>query len=181
MPAIEILAYSPYDMEEFLAFCVDGKPDGSGGFQTDNQGRSIGGVLRWLHGREVKEAHFFTSPPAAKTQLLVTTLERPETYSVPWMKRIPGFEERIPVDGLVGTAESFASLENPLALVPNQRLNDAFAQGRDRVDSVLAQIEPPAERPPVGKSALLAALRGEIGSNRPGVFEEIRSTFGIAL
>lgn len=181
MPVIEILAYCPKDMEEFIDFCIEGKPDGKGGFETDSQGRSIGGVLRWLHGREVKEARFFTSPPEAKTKLLVTTLERPETYDVPWMKRIPGFEEMVRVDGLLGTADSFSSVENPLALVSNSRLNDAFAKGKDLLELVLARIEPPAEPPPIGKRELLAALRGEVENNRPALLDEVRSTFNIAL
>jgi|ERR1700674_1267324 len=182
MPVIEILAYSPNDMDQFVSFCIEGKPDGKGGYETDDQGRIIGGVLRWLHGREVTEAHFFNSPKDADVQLFVATIERPESYDVPWMKRIPGFEDMIRVDGLVGKAASFASLANPLAsVVSNKALDEKFAQGKAHLDHILEQIEQPPQQMPIGKRALLAALRGDVGSDRRAVFGEVQSTFGVSL
>jgi len=182
MPVIEILAYTAKNIDEFIAFVSDGKPDGKGGYETDEQGRLITGVLDWLHGRGVAEAHFFNSAKADDVQLFVATVLRSETYDVPWMKRIPGFEAMVTSDGLIGKTAQSAPLSNLLASVKsNADLDKKFTDGKKKIDDVLKVMEDPTNTLSVGSRGLFAALRGDIGTDPQAVFDEVKTKFGIAL
>jgi hypothetical protein len=185
MDVIEILAYTPTDMDQFVAFAKDGKPDGQGDYQTDEQGRKITGVIRWLLGRGVPKAQFFNSNPKAgdAVNLFAATVQRRESYDVPWMKNIPGFEPMVTTDGLIGKTASFAPLSDLLASVKtNKELEDKFNNGRINVDGIIKAIEDKPEiMPSIGRLRLLAALRGEQGSNPAEVFEEVKRKFDLLL
>src|ERR1700737_2225468 len=117
MSVIEIVAYTPVDMDKFIDFCIHGKPNGTGGYLTDSQGRKITGAFDWLRGRGVAEAHFFHSEKGQDVNLFVATVERKETGNVPWMKDLPGLEVMVTSEGFLGTTPKFASLSDLLTLV----------------------------------------------------------------
>jgi hypothetical protein len=174
---IEILVYSPADMDEFIPFAIDGKRDASGEFETDEQGRKIVGVLRWLHGREVPEAHFFNSAKGDPVQLFMAMIHRPESYDVPWMRRIPGFEVMVKTDGLTGKTNQFLSIADLLATVrPNNEMDEKFEQGKERLLSIRSD-----QRFSPGARQLLSALRGDVGSDPEGVIAEAQKSFGFEL
>ena len=183
MPVIEIVAYTPNDMDEFIDYCINGKPDGQGGHQTDPQGRKITGVLDWLRGRGVPEAHFFNSKKGEKVQLFAATIQRQETFDVPWLGNLPGFEAMISVEGFLGKTVSFAALSDLLASVKsNTDLDKLYPKVKDQLDQLLKRMEEnPEVMPSVGKQRLLAALRGELGSNTDEVFEEVQKKWKISL
>ena len=181
MAEIEVLAYTPNDMDEFIAFCLDGKPDGHGGYETDGEGRLILGVLKWLHGRGVPEAHFFNSAKGEEINLFAATVEKPETYDRPWMKQIPGFDIMVKADGLVGITTKFASIESLLASIKsNTALDQEFASGKERVDTILESIRRQKGAFSFGEKEFLAALRGEKGSNPQAVFAEVEKNLGFS-
>ena len=181
MPTIEILAYTPLDMDKFIAFCIDGKPDGKGDYETDDQGRKITGVLRWLHGRKVSEAHFFNSAKGDDLQLFAATVQRLETYDVPWMRRIPGFEIMVTADGLIGKTGTFAPLSQLLATVKsNADLDKKFAEGKAKLDQVL-EVMQTEKILPVSQAHLLGTLRGDVGTDTQTVFAEVKEKFGFEL
>ena len=181
-PVIEILAYTPIDMNAFLKFSVEGKPDGSGDFETDEQGRKITGVFRWLHGREVTEAHFFHSAAGDAVQFFAAMILRRESYDVPWMRRIPGFENMVKDDGLIGKTNAFAPLGDLLALVKHdQQLDDIFAAGKTDIDSIFADMQIPEKQLSVSRKGLLATLRGDIGTDPQETFAEVIDKFKIRL
>lgn len=182
MPVIEILAYTTKDMDKFVPFVIDGKPDGMGGYETDEQGRLITGVLDWLRGRGVPEAHFFNSAKADDVQLFAATVQRVETYDVPWMRRIPGFEVMVSSEGLIGKTKHFAPLSDLLASVKsNPVLDEEFNKKRAKLEEVLKRMEDPAQTLSVGKRGLLAALRGDVGTDLPAVSDEVKAKFNISL
>src|SRR5215470_20043903 len=115
MATIEILAYLPIHLDDFLFFCANGAPDGHGSWLPDIFGRKKTGVFDWLYGREVPEAHFYTSRPEDPVPMFAATVFRPETGPMPWTKNIPGFEDLLVKDGQVGTGAQFPSLDLPLA------------------------------------------------------------------
>src|SRR5215475_12111966 len=117
MPIIEILAYLPIDMKDFLFFCANGAPDGNGNWLPDPFGRKKTGVFDWLYGRGVPEAHFYTSDPADPVQVFVATVQKPESGPMPWLKNIPGFEDLPVTYGQVGLAGQFPPLNSPIATV----------------------------------------------------------------
>lgn len=179
-PVIEIVSYTPLDMDAFLRFVVEGKPDGQGDFETDEQGRRITGVFRWLHGREVPEAHFFHSDPGNDVQLFVALIQRVENYNVPWLRRIPGFMDMVTDDGMLGKTKAFAPLSDLMALVhEDSKLDEMYAQGKADIERVFAQAREKAVS--VGRKGLLATLRGDIGTDPLELFPEVREKFGIAL
>ena len=179
--AIEILAYSPNDMDDFLAFVRDGRPDGSGGFQRDSQGREMIGVLRWLHSLQVPEAHFFNNKKSDPAQLFIATVQSIQSPGIPWLpNKIPGFDELIRRDGLIGRTNTFPSMSTLLdTVMPNQDLDDKFAQGKADLDTVFAELNTNPGNFSVTKDQILAAL-GSISLPIP-VFDEIRSKLGISL
>src|SRR5690349_3265908 len=167
-PVIEIVSYTPLiidntplNMDNFLRFVVEGKPDGHGDFETDDQGRRITGVFRWLHGREVPEAHFFHSDTGNDVQLFVALIQRLENYNVPWLNRIPGFMDMVTDDGMIGKTSAFAPLSNLMALVHSDpALDERFAQGKTDIEKVFAEMQAPEHSLAVGRKGLLATLRG---------------------
>lgn len=178
MATIEILAYRVKNMKDFIAYSFDGKRDANGEFETDDQGRKITGVLRWLQGREVPEAHFFHTSGDDKDplNLFVAMVQRIEGYDVPWMRRIPGFEEMVTSDGLLGIATEFNPLGALLATIESDPDLDArFAQGRDGVRRLLEPLSRDERRD------LLATLRGDIGTDQQGVFDQARTQFSVSL
>jgi len=181
-PVIEILSYVPLDMTQFLQFAVEGKPDGLGDFETDEQGQRITGIFRWLHGREVPEAHFFHSAAGDPLQLFVATIQRLETYNVPWLRRIPGFQAMVNTDGLIGKTNTFAPLSDLMASVqPDPALDERFAQGNADIQRVVAELQSPRAKLTVGRKGLLATLRGDIGTDPLELFAEVREKFKITL
>lgn len=180
MPVIEIVAYTPINMDKFIEYCINGKPDGMGGHFPDSQGRKITGVFDWLRGRGVKEAHFFHSEIGDDVNLFAATILRPEPDDVPWMKDLPGFAEMIKVDGLIGNTGAFAPLSDLLATVVNDtRMDDLYEKLEDALDKLLGKIEKnPEFLGTIGKQRLLAALRGEVGANTDEVFEEVAKRLG---
>ena len=184
---IEILAYSPKNVQEFIDFAIRGVPDGQGGFETDPGGRPIIGVLRWLNGRQVPEARFFSTPPNHPIRLFMALIQRPEPIFVPWMSFIPGIEERIQIDGLIGEISDFPP--NPpgdllAAVIRSPQLDAAFVAGRTKVQHVLDRIDAEPGRlrlgtEPMTKDDLLKALERGIKVNE--VFDEVQSKLGISL
>ncbi len=182
MAVIEILTYSPFNMDIYLPFVKVGKPKAEGGFETDGQGRMKIGVLRWLLGREVPEAHFFSTPQAAPLKLFMALIQRPGAVEVPWMGRIAGFDEMIRIDGLTGQTSSFGPISDLLAsLISNTDLDNAFAEGKVNVQRVLDQIAADPTRLSVNKDEFLRTLRSEVGTNPKAVFDEVLAKLGISL
>jgi hypothetical protein len=180
MSVIEILVYSPNDVQEFTDFSINGKSDNQGGFETDERGRSKIGVLRWLHGRQVTEARFFGTPPNHPMKLFMALVQRPESEFVPWMRFIPGIEEMIQIDGLVGEINNVPPISDLMAaVVPNQPLDDAFEKGRANLQAVLKQIEANPSILSIGKADVLRALMK--GTNVKEVLAEVQSRLGISL
>jgi|GEM_PF-1989578 len=175
MPVIEIVAYNPVNMDEFIEYCINGKPDGTGGHKPDPQGRKITGVLDWLRGRGVPEVHFFHSTVKDNVQLFAATINRPENNDVPWMGNVPGFEEMIELDGLIGKTDKFASLADLLSTVKSDtKMDDLYKTLKVALDKLLDSMDKdPKLLPTIGKQRLLAALRGEVGANTDEVFEEV--------
>ena len=181
-PVIEIVSYTPLNMDKFLQFVVEGKPDGQGDFETDDQGRRITGVFRWLHGREVPEAHFFHSDTGNDVQLFVAMIQRLENYNVPWLRRIPGFMDMVTDDGMLSTTKAFAPLSDLMKLVhSDSKLDDIFAQGKADIERVFAEMQAPERELAVGRKGLLATLRGDIGTDPLELFAEVKEKFRIAL
>lgn len=180
MAVVEILAYSSNDMEELRRFFIDGKPDGQGGFETDSRGRMKLGVLRWLHGREVREAHFSSTPIGHPMNLFMALVDRPEDRDVPWMDFIPGIEDVIRIDGLIGGTSDFPPISTLLSAVePDDDLDERFRTGRENVQTVLRRLSEEPGSVSIGRVEVLRALQR--GINAREVFAEIQSRFGISL
>jgi hypothetical protein len=133
MPNLEILAYSPIHMDEFIDFVVNGKKDANGKPLKDENDREITGVFAWLHGREVPMARFFSSGPGDPVQLFMSIIQPVEPEVVPWMDRIPGFRSMVREDGTIGYAPASAMsarskvTDNPLDFVkPRHDLDRIF-------------------------------------------------------
>lgn len=182
MPAIEILCYSPNNMDEFLAFTKDGtRPDNR---KTDSQGREILGVLSWLHARGVPEARFFNNRREdGGAQLFMALVHRTESRDVPWMDNIPGFNDLIHADGLLGNAPvgPFPLLSDLLSTVKsNDELNIMFATKKERLDHVFNRINGDPN-PPITRNEIVRALFGDRGTNLQEVAERVRAAFNISL
>jgi hypothetical protein len=183
MPTIEILAYQPInnDMETFINFCIDGKRKPNGEFEVDAQGRKITGVLDWLHSRKVPEAHFFNSVKGDNVQFFAATVQRLESFDVPWMKVIPGFEETVTTEGLIGKTDKFAAISELLAPVkPNPDLDKKFADTKIKLHEIFASMQQEKVFS-FDQRKLLAALRGDKGIDVEGVFAEVKDKFGLSL
>lgn len=174
MPIIEILAYCPINMSDFLFFCVNGAPDGNGSWLPDEFGRKKTGVFDWLYGRGVVEAHFYTSAPEDPVQLFVATVLKPETGPMPWLNNIPGFEELLVSDGQVGLAGEFPPLDQPIAKVNRREDLDAeFVKGRKRFGPPLSSL-PRTTEGSLTAEALRAALRGDVGTDLNSLLAAIK-------
>jgi hypothetical protein len=183
VPTIEILCYQPVnnDLAKFIKFCIEGKRKASGEFEVDSQGRKITGVLDWLHSRKVPEAHFFDSGKNERIHFFMATVHRLEDFDVPWIRRIPGFDETVNTEGLIGTTDKFAPpTELIAALQSNGTLDKKFADTKIKLDEIFAQM---------GKEKvfsfderkLVAALRGDKDVDVEGVFAEVNDKFGLSL
>ena len=177
---IEILAYSPKKMDEFLTFCADGKPISTTEWQKDSQGREIRGVFSWLYGRSVPEAHFFNTAAGVNPQLFFATVQRLEADPVPWIDDIPGFPEMIQADGIIGAASEFKPIGDLLKLVSsNAELDRKFEEGRMRIARILESLERHEGGVSMEKEDFLAALRGDIGSNQ-ALLAEVTKAFSVS-
>lgn len=184
MAVIETLAYAPEDMDKFIAFVIDGKRKPNGDRETDGDGRKIVGVLNWLLGRGVPEAHFFNSKKGNDVQLFAATVQKPEGEDDdrPWMKEIPGFDVMVKTDGLIRKTTNFVPIGNLLASVlTNSDLDQRFVAGKTHVDKILESIRGQEGDFPFEEKAFLAALRGDVGSDSQLVFAEVERTFGFSL
>ncbi len=179
MPVIEILAYSPNEMNEFIAFVIDGKRKPNGEYELDDDGQEITGVIKWLLGRGVPEAYFFNS-----ADFFASTVQKPdnEPPDRPWMKEIPGFDVMVKTDGLIGTSDSFAPFANLLdAVASNADLDARFVAGRQHVAKVLESIRLEKNAFSFGEDEFLAALRGDKGSSLQTVLAELGKTSAFSL
>jgi hypothetical protein len=165
-------------MDEFIAFVIDGKRKANGEHEVDGEGRKITGVIKWLQGRGVQEAHFFNSAKGDNVQLFASTVLKPEIYERPWMKEIPGFEAMIENEGLLGITSAFAPIANLLASVKsNATLDDIFAQTKLRVDKIRVAFQTQADAVRFGEKEFMAALRGDEGTDSDAVFAEVERAF----
>jgi len=184
MPNIEILAYSPTDLDDFINFCIEGKRTGPDTFEIDEEGREIRGVMSWLHGRVVSEAHFFHTPQKHPMTFFMALVQKDEDENEerPWFEvttnppmiildpQIAGLDRQVRVDGQIGMLQGFLSIGDLLAAVePDPALDAEFEAQRQRVHEVLERLE----QDPAGKKRFLAALRSDRGSKPAEVFKEL--------
>ncbi len=177
MPQIEILAYSPIDMEKFEDFFVNGIRDADGNFVKDDQDRLITGVLAWLHGREIPQARFFSSTAQDSVQVFVSVIEPTEAESVPWMRRIPGFQDMVRADGQIGLTPDLTLLTNstPLDVVkPRADLDAIFVAGKKNIDNI------DFSKRSFTKAAFLTALKG-VGADVVPMLAEIKADAKVEL
>ena len=188
MPIIESLFYRTLNMEEFIAFCVEGKPlpTTPPSFEKDEDGRDIVGVFSWLHGWSVQEAHFFHTSQNDPLQLFIALIQHQDGGAVdrPWFRRlvfapprilfhpeIPGIDKQLRLDGQFATLDTFVSISDLLAAVqPDPALDAKFAAQKERVLAVLNQLGDD----PARIDRFLAALRSDRGSEPGEVFEELK-------
>jgi hypothetical protein len=181
MPNIELLAYFPISMKDFLAFTVNGLPDGHGDWLRDRDGRKKSGVFNWLYSRVVPQAHFFTSEPKNPIQMFAATVERPELVAVPWMENICGFEDLIIKNGVVGSASAFPSLTEAIAtLSPNADLDQKFIDGRNKVDNIIKSMATDKTLS-FNSQTFRAALRGDAGTDLGSIATEISAKLNLNL
>jgi hypothetical protein len=193
MPKIEILVYSPIDMDKFVDFCIKGKPTGPTTFEVDELGREIRGVMKWLHGRGVEKAQFFHTPKGHPISLFTALVQKrdDEPQDRPWFRTIKtsppklildpdiaGVDKQLRVDGQLGVLEDFLPMDKLLAGVEHKPELDAeFDAGREMVLKVLNQLE----KDPTRKQKFLAALRSDRESNPTKVFAEINKEFNTSF
>jgi hypothetical protein len=132
MPNLEILLYSPINMDSFIDFCINGKNDANGKPLKDEHDREMTGIFAWLHGREVPMARFFSSGPHDPVQLFMAIIQPVEDEPRPWFS-IPGFKGLVREDGTIGYAPASAMsarsrmTDNPLDFVkPRHDLDQLF-------------------------------------------------------
>ena len=187
MSKIEILFYSPLDLDEFIRFCILGKETfpGSGVAAKDEDGNDINGVFSWLHGWLVREAHFFHTPKDHPMKFFMALVKKhdDDDPTRPWFKRvkatppkitlepdIPGIDKVLRVDGELGMLDEFLPKCHLLCAIETDPALDAeFKAQSERVHDALQQLE----EDPEGRERFLAALRGEKGSNPTDVFEKL--------
>lgn len=186
MSKTEILFYSPLNLDEFIHFCINGKPTGPNTVAKDEDGNDIFGVISWLNGWGVQDARFFHTPknhPMAFFMALVRKHEDDDEVR-PWFRRvaatpptialkpdIPGIDKVLRVDGELGMLDEPLPLGELLAAIePDPTLDAAFVAKRKRVQDVLDRLEQDS----AGRNRFLAALRGE-GEIKPAaeVFREL--------
>ncbi len=183
MPNIEILAYFPRSMKNFLDFCVNGVPDGHGSWLPDEDGRLQTGVFFWLYSRNVPEAHFYNSGSTDPAPIFGATVQRLEPAAVPWMDNIPGFKHLLVVDGEVGKADAFPSVSQPLStLVNNKDLDAQFVKGRTMVEALIESLNnDESQNWTFTADAFRLALRGDRGTNLRSMIVEISEKLHISL
>lgn len=185
MPGIEILFYSPLDLDKFIEFCIKGKEASPGVASVDEDGRDILGVFSWLHGWLAREAHFFHTPSDHPMKLFLALVQKHEDDDEvrPWFRQIdgtapqivlepdiPGIDKVLRVDGELGELDSFLPISNLLAAVESDSALDAeFVAQQARVLDTLKQLE----GDPNGRQKFLEALRSERGSKPREVFEKL--------
>lgn len=198
MPEIEILAYSPINMKDFIEFCVKGKrkKDPPNDFETDDDNREMRGVMNWLHGREVVAAQFFHTDENDKgpLKLFMALVQKndKEKKERPWFDRIKinqpatiafhiqiaGIDSVLNLDGRFGTLTEFVPMPDLLKqLVHDDNLDAAFEAGKKNVKKVLDQLE----NDPVAREEFLAALRSDRGSKPKEVFAKINNQFNASF
>ena len=184
MSKIEILFYSPNDLDEFIEFCIRGKEVSKGVAAQDEDGRDIFGVISWLNGWGVTEAHFFHTPQGHPMTFFMALVRKRENDDVerPWFitdssappkiilePDIPGIDKVLRVDGELGMLDEPQPLNELLAAIqPDPELDAEFVAQRARV---LNALEGLADAPQ--KQRFLAALRGQGETKRAAaVFKE---------
>ena len=175
MRKVEILFYSPLNMRRFIDFCIMGDPDDDENF----------GVISWLHGWGVREAHFFHTPEnhAMKFFMALVHKHEDDPTTRPWFivdlsdaptitlePDIPGIDKVLGVDGELGMLNEPQSIGQLLGAVTlDEELEAAFAATKKKVDAVLKRLE----NDPDGTERFLAALRSEKASKPAEVFKEL--------
>ncbi len=189
MAKVEILFYTPLNMAEFIDFCIIGKETspGSGVAAKDAEGNDIFGVISWLNGWGVQEAHFFHTPPeddSIKFFMAIIRKHEDDATVRPWFSQvagppskitlhpdIPGIDKVLSVDGELGMLDQPISIQEVLALIKDDpKLDAEFVAQRARVQDALKQLEGNQ----AGRNRFLAALRGA-GEIKPAadVFKEL--------
>ena len=185
MSKIEILFYSPNDLDEFIDFCIRGKEVSKGVAAQDEDGRDIFGVISWLNGWGVTEAHFFHTPKGHPMTFFMALVRKRDNDEVerPWFitdssappkiilePDIPGIDKVLRVDGELGMLDEPQPLNELLAAIqPDPELDAQFVAQRNRVQKTLKGIE----GDPAGTKRFLEALRGVKGSKSAEVFKEL--------
>lgn len=185
MPKIEILFYSPNDLDEFIDFCIRGKEVSKGVAAKDEDGRDIFGVISWLNGWGVTEAHFFHTPKGHPMTFFMALVHKRDgdDEERPWFitdlsappkiilePDIPGIDKVLRVDGELGMLDAPQPFEQLLAAIkPDPDLDKEFAAQRARVQEALKGLE----GDPDGRKRFFKALRGERGSNGAEVFKAL--------
>lgn len=177
MAKIEILCYSPLEMPKFLDYFVNGLKDENGKYLKDEYDQKITGVIAWLHGRGVKNAHFFSSGLDEPVKLFLALIEPKEPIVVPWMTRIPFFSYMVTDDGIFGSAPDFSTVgETPLALVKSRPDLDAiFKKEQEKVDKI------DFSRVRFNEHEFRAALQGKGLIDISEILSDLESTHGIRL
>ena len=187
MANIEILGYFPKSMAKFLFFCVNGVPDGHGGWLPDPDGRLQTGVFLWLHSRNVPEAHFFNSDDANDpAPVFGAAVQRLEPSDVPWTDNIPGFNDLLAVDGELRGPDglpSFPSVNKPLAtVVNNKELDDKFKKSRTSLEKIIESLTTDKSKNwTFTTDAFRLALRGDRGTDLRRMLIEIKDKLDISL
>jgi hypothetical protein len=116
-------------------------------------------------------------------QLFAATIHRLEPLPIPWFLNIPGFNDLLVPDGVVGAASNFPALGQPLAnLISRPDLDEEFIARRDNVERVLTSLRHEASGTlPFSAESFRAALRGERGTDLSTMVVEIRNKLGIQL
>ena len=180
MAKIEILAYCPMDMNEFIDYFVNGIKDNNGNTIKDEDDREVTGVIAWLHGREIPEAHFFSSAPEDPVQLFMAVIQPTEDEDVPWIGRVPGFKRMVRDDGKIGDADGFSAAgsagNSPLGFVkPRPDLDTIFRDEKQRIASI------DFTRVPFTKDTLLRTLQGKRGTNLSKLLGETNSRLNLNI
>jgi hypothetical protein len=186
MEIIEILAYAPKNMAQFINFCLKGDRDEHGQPRVATSGGGLKtGVFDWLNGLVpvVREVHFFTTPDASPVSMFVAVVKgpagnpEPGHATRPWMTDIAGFQEfvlpwlNLPRDGQFGTVPGFPDVAQLRAAIlpvqPRADLDQAFRTRQSEVNSI------PFNRVSGGQDAVRAAFRGDPGTDLKAVLDEI--------
>jgi hypothetical protein len=185
MPKIEILFYSPNNLDEFIDFCIRGKEVSKGVAAKDEDGRDIFGVISWLNGWGVTEAHFFHTPKGHPMTFFMALVHKRDgdDEERPWFitdssappkiilePDIPGIDKVLRVDGELGILDAPQPLNVLLAAIkPDPDLDKEFAAQRARVLEALKGLEGNE----AGRKRFFEALRGERGSKGVEVFKAL--------
>jgi hypothetical protein len=143
------------------------------------------GVISWLHGWGVPEAHFFHTPENHEMKFFMALVHKHEDDPTPrpWFitdlsdepriilePDIPGIDKVLGVDGELGMLNEPQSIGELLAAVTlDEELEAAFVATKKRVDAVLKRLE----KDPHRTERFLAALRSEKESKPAEVFKEL--------